>query len=104
MSDIIDAVQPADAVLATLIQDVSKKQAQVIIGCGHTKLGELLRNGELDAVKDGSKTRVTIASIRRYQANRPRADFSARNEQFAELRAKATPRKRGRRSRKSVTA
>jgi hypothetical protein len=102
MSDIIEAVRPADAVVASLITEVTKKQTQAILNIGHSKLAELLRDGELDAVRDGPKTLVTIASIKRYQAKRPRADFSAPHPRFVEMRA--MPRKRGRQSRKTVTA
>jgi hypothetical protein len=42
---------------------------------GHNKLYELLRAGKLDALKDGNRTMITIESIRRYQAARPKATF-----------------------------
>jgi hypothetical protein len=42
---------------------------------GHTKLYEELGKGNLDAVKDGPRTLITVESILRYQANRPVAVF-----------------------------
>jgi len=61
--------------LSPLMDAIPRLQAQAVLHMGHNKLYELLRRGELDAVKDGSKTLITIESIRRYQAARPRATF-----------------------------
>jgi hypothetical protein len=42
---------------------------------GRSSICELLARGELDAVKDGRLTLVTMASIRRLHASRPPAVF-----------------------------
>jgi hypothetical protein len=39
----------------------------------HSALYELLGRGELAAIKDGAKTLIVLASIRRYQASLPPA-------------------------------
>jgi hypothetical protein len=61
--------------LSPLIDAVPRLQAQAILCMGHNKLYGLLRTGELEAVKDGPRTLITIESLRRYQAKRPRAKF-----------------------------
>jgi hypothetical protein len=61
--------------LPPLMDAVPRLQAQSVLHMGHNKLYGLLRRGELEAVKDGPRTLITIDSIRRYQANRPRATF-----------------------------
>jgi hypothetical protein len=61
--------------LPPLMDAIPRLQAQAVLHCGHNKLYMLLREGKLDAVKDGAKTLITIESIRRYQAARPRATF-----------------------------
>jgi hypothetical protein len=66
--DILESLPP-------LMDAVPRLQAQSVLHMGHNKLYELLRRGELEAVKDGPRTLITIDSIRRYQANRPRATF-----------------------------
>jgi hypothetical protein len=40
-----------------------------------SKVFELLASGELDGVKDGKRTLVTVESIRRFQAKMPPAVF-----------------------------
>jgi hypothetical protein len=61
--------------LTPLMDAIPRLQAQSILHLGHNKLYALLRRGELEAVKDGPRTLITIESIRRYQAQRPRAVF-----------------------------
>jgi hypothetical protein len=75
MSDIDLGAPISDALLASLVKAVPKKMAQVILNMGHTKLYEELGKGNLDAVKDGSRTLITTESILRYQGNRPPATF-----------------------------
>jgi hypothetical protein len=58
-----------------LMDSVPRLEAQAILHIGHNKLYELFRLGLLDAVKDGPRTFVTVESIKRYQASRPRAIF-----------------------------
>jgi hypothetical protein len=50
-----------------------RQAAQHIIGVGPTKFYELVKSGDLDARKIGSKTVVTAESIRLFVANLPRA-------------------------------
>jgi hypothetical protein len=61
--------------LSPLCDVVTRLDAQAILCIGHNTLYEALRNGKLEAVKDGTKTLITIASLKRYQANRARAVF-----------------------------
>lgn len=44
-------------------------------GGGRSSINEALARGELEAVKDGSRTLVTMESIERRAASRPRAVF-----------------------------
>ena len=44
-------------------------------GGGRSSVNEALARGELDAVKDGRRTLVTMESIERRAASRPRAVF-----------------------------
>jgi CBS-domain-containing membrane protein len=70
---------------------VPRLQAQEILHCSHNKLYNLLREGELQALKDGARTLITIQSIRRYQASRPRATFlppAPRQNNFHTLKKK----------------
>lgn len=56
------------------------------LGLGRTKIYELISEGALAAVKSGSKTLVTGASIAAYIASLPRADIQlgrAKREQPA---------------------
>jgi hypothetical protein len=75
---------------------VSVKNAAVICDAGVSTVWEMLARGELDAVKDGARTKVTMASIKRRQANLPRATFKA----LAPLKR----RRRGPRSSRSAQA
>jgi hypothetical protein len=52
---------------------VSIKDAQAITGISRSRVYEAIGNGELDAVKDGDRILVTMASIERRQAALPRA-------------------------------
>jgi len=45
---------------------VSTKAAKEAIGCGHTKLYDLINAGELETYTIGRARRVTTASIQRY--------------------------------------
>lgn len=88
-----------------LMDAVPRIRAQAILNIGHSKLYEALGLGLLSAVKDGSRTLITVESIRRYQANRPRASFTppkSRDNRFAELRAKPKARKRAKRARRAA--
>lgn len=44
------------------------------IGLGHSKLFELIASGDLDARKIGSRTVITMESIRAFLESRPKAD------------------------------
>jgi hypothetical protein len=90
--------------LPPLMDHVPRILAQTILHCGHNKLYGLLRRGELDAVKDGPRTLITVESIRRYQANRPRATFqppAPTQNNFHTLKRKRPAQRRARR-RKAV--
>jgi hypothetical protein len=92
MPEILDTLSP-------LADVVTRLKAQEILCLGHNRLYELLRSGELQAYKDGAKTLVTIESIRRYRAKRPRAIFKPpvpRKNNFETL-DRTAPRRRRRR-------
>jgi hypothetical protein len=71
----IDVVASDALLAASLIQAVPPKIAQALLGFGRSKLYEELGKGNLDAVKDGARTLITVESIRRRQASLPRATF-----------------------------
>ena len=51
---------------------ISPKQAFASIGVGTTKGYELIGSGDLEAIKIGRATRITVASIKRLVENAPR--------------------------------
>ncbi|GEP59642.1 helix-turn-helix domain-containing protein [Reyranella soli] len=53
------------------------KEASKNIGVGHTKMYELIREGKLDARKQGSRTVITVESIGLHIASLPRLQLSA---------------------------
>jgi Helix-turn-helix domain len=65
---------------------VSIKDAQAITGISRSRLYECIGRGELDAVKDGDRILVTMASLERRQTALPPAKIKP-----------PKPRKRGRR-------
>jgi hypothetical protein len=74
---------------------IPRLEAQQVLNLGHNKLYGLLRKGELEAVKDGPRTLITIESIKRYQASRPRATFlppARQQNNFATLKRKPSRR------------
>ncbi len=52
-------------------------QASERIGVKHTKMYELIRDGKLDARKQGSRTVITLESIRQHIASLPRLQTGA---------------------------
>jgi hypothetical protein len=54
---------------------VSVAEAARITDSGESTIWEKLAKGELDAVKDGVRTKVTLASIERHVASWPKAEF-----------------------------
>ena len=53
---------------------VSVRETQRLLGDkSHSGVYELIGRGELDAIKDGAKTLITLASIQRRQASLPPA-------------------------------
>jgi excisionase family DNA binding protein len=54
---------------------VSVTEAARITASGESTIWEKLAKGELDAVKDGGRTKVTMASIERHVASWPKAKF-----------------------------
>jgi hypothetical protein len=52
---------------------VGIKAAEIITGISRSSIYEAIAHGELDAVKDGDRTLITMASIERRQAALPRA-------------------------------
>lgn len=54
---------------------MKSKSACATIGCGQTKLRELIHEGRLDARKSGKDLLIMTSSILRYRASLPRALF-----------------------------
>jgi hypothetical protein len=50
-----------------------KKAQELLGGKARSEVYKAVGDGELDAVKDGAKTLITVASIERRQANLPAA-------------------------------
>jgi hypothetical protein len=74
---------------------VSVKNAAVICDAGVSTIWEMLARGELDAVKDGGRTKITMESIKRRQANLPRATFGVRAPLNKRLRKRPSKQSRG---------
>ncbi|HLG85982.1 MAG TPA: helix-turn-helix domain-containing protein [Alphaproteobacteria bacterium] len=49
---------------------VKPRKACEMLGCGITRLYELLNGGELESYKDGGSRKITVASIHRYIGSR----------------------------------
>jgi excisionase family DNA binding protein len=49
---------------------VSPKVARQMLGCGNTRLYELLNAGEIKSYRDGGSRRVVVASLREFVARR----------------------------------
>lgn len=71
MDDTQDNIDP-------LTDAVPIRRAQVALSLSRSQIYELAGRGELALVKDGAKTLVTVASIRRRQATRPRVIIKPR--------------------------
>jgi excisionase family DNA binding protein len=54
---------------------VRTAEAERLLSVGHSKLYELINAGELDCYKDGSSTKITMASIKRRVAARLAAGY-----------------------------
>ena len=54
---------------------VSVAEAARLTDAGESTIWDLLAKGELDAVKDGARTKILMASIERHVATRPKAKF-----------------------------
>jgi hypothetical protein len=49
---------------------VSPRRAQQMLDIGHSRLYELLSDGELQSFKDGKSRKIVVASIRNYVARK----------------------------------
>jgi hypothetical protein len=63
---------------------VAIPEAMRLTGRSRSGLYDAIGRGELDAVKDGSRTLITMASIRRRQAALPRAKIKKAKRRGAE--------------------
>jgi hypothetical protein len=88
MSDIEQSLKP---------YAVSPKEAARIENCGLTLIYDRLNAGEYDAVKDGKRTKILLASIEKRRASLP----SYRTNKSP---PPPPPRKRGRQARKTEAA
>jgi hypothetical protein len=59
-----------------LMLALSPKKAALALDCGITRIYELINSGELDSYLDGHARRITVESLRRYQASRLAASRS----------------------------
>jgi hypothetical protein len=50
-----------------------------------SEIYEALARGELDAIKDGQKTLIVVASIERYMRSRPAARIDGTSGRYAEM-------------------
>jgi hypothetical protein len=55
---------------------MKSKRATQFMDCGPTKLRELAHDGQIEAVKRGKDLMIKTASILRYNASLPRAQFT----------------------------
>src|SRR5260370_38773534 len=56
---------------------VTIKTASLLTGVRRSRIYEAIGRGELDAVKDGERTLITMASIERRQSALPKAKIAA---------------------------
>jgi excisionase family DNA binding protein len=70
---------------ATLL--VKPSDACRLLGCGRTRLYQLLNAGELDSFKDGRSRKITVASIHRFVERR--LDASVRSEKLDQSQSEA---------------
>jgi excisionase family DNA binding protein len=70
----------------------SPNEACAAIGCGRSKLYEIIREGHLDARQFGRCTRITAASLRAYIESLPKAEI----QDIFERQGSAAPAVRGR--------
>jgi excisionase family DNA binding protein len=56
---------------------VTIKTASLLTGISRSRIYEAIGRGELDAVKDGERTLITMASIERRQSALPKAKIAA---------------------------
>jgi excisionase family DNA binding protein len=75
------AIKTAGAPSAPAIEPllVSIDDAAVALDCSRRKVEYEIAAGNLEAVKDGRHTKVTVASIRKRAAGLPRATFRPRS-------------------------
>ncbi len=55
---------------------LAPSEAKVAIGCGTTKLYQLIGNGSLEALKLGRHTRIRASAIATFQDSLPRASIT----------------------------
>jgi hypothetical protein len=65
-----------DDVELGLVLALSPKKAAIALDCGITRIYQLINSGELDSYLDGHAPKITVKSIRRYQAVRLAASKS----------------------------
>ena len=73
----------AQAVRLGLGLAMKVKPAGKLIGCGRTRIFELLGDGQLEGVKSGRDTLIKTPSILRYMASLPRAEIKPSKKRVA---------------------
>jgi len=66
----------AEAIRLGMPLVMKAKPACAALGCGPTRLRELIHEGKVDGRKSGRHIVVTTASILRFNASLPRAEFA----------------------------
>jgi hypothetical protein len=72
----LSANSPANPPFHFLVHSVPLLVAGEILHMGRSKLYDLLGEGKLQAVKDGTRVMVTVESIKQYQDSLPPATFA----------------------------
>jgi excisionase family DNA binding protein len=65
----------------------TKQEAAYALGCGITKVDELIGTKQLAAVKSGRRVLITTAEIERYLAELPPADIKPHHGKASRARA-----------------
>jgi hypothetical protein len=80
--------------IAVEIISTSTKNARQVIGCGNTRLYELLNSGKIQSYTDGRSRKVIVASLREYVARQLEAETSKERTAWTAQATKARMAKR----------
>jgi hypothetical protein len=74
---------------------LSPRETAIYENCGVSVVYERLARGEYEAVKDGTRTKIVVASIKRRRAGLPRAKFQPLKPRRRATHIGHRPRQRG---------